>query len=403
MGFLDRFKREKTDKKNSQILESLESLFLKLFPEGQKDHDRQLNELYSHYGSKYGYQEIDSNLIFILTNYLSGTKIQEEVVSNVLSRPKNRMLREDIVFLVKYALSNHPKLNSLLITETIQEGLVEDGVDTDTIPGCTGQFGYSPSNPIPTKGINGIYDYLSRLYDTEGSLVEPTRTGCIAENISAHPIDEFIVRTTFGTLTLYFSGYHKRTSQLSPSGLILVDEKNIIISGDNDFPIGYKMTFETKEMPKLYGLRIFTCCSDEELQNVDRTFISGESVNREAIRLYNNGNIQESLLQFEHAISLNSLNAVNNKFTVLHSEKRFQEAFKYLSSLVETPLETAQGLYNLAVLLLSADCNTNYQIHKDIHTARLLLSKTISLPSDNREELREQVREQSIKVLSSLE
>lgn len=406
MRLFDFFKKKETNPSNN-LTQPIQKAFEIIFPNGVADHEKQVNELFSHFGGKYEFQEVDSNLVYVLTGYLitGNTQSRENAISQVLNRPNNRMSKNDVEYLYNFAIKNHPKLSQLLIAESMIDSLSADGCDTDTIPGGSGYYGLSPKNPIPTKGVIGIYDYLARLYDEEIKQVTYERTGAIINEVSAHPIDVFQITSSKGVENLYFSGYHKRTSELSPIGYILVDSNNTIISSGNnrDFPLGYKLTPTTKTLPKLFGLGIFTCFSDKELVGMDEYFSEAERINRQAIYISNNGNFEEALEKLEYAISKGSLNAVNNKFTVLHTCAKYDEAVKFLESIVDTTSETAQGLYNLAVLYHNADYDTNYHVDRDIVKVYRLLIKAANLPKDKREEYRTQIQDKANALIIVLE
>lgn len=156
-----------------------------LFPNGENDHQRQLNELSQYFKNKYGKEEIDSNLIYILIGYLISGKIKtiDNAISQVMARPNNYMISSDVEYLCDFAVNNHPKLQGLLITEQIMNKLSDDGCDTDTIPNGCCAFGHTSSNPIPTKGVSGIYDYLTRLYDEQTEPVRSERKGIVENKI----------------------------------------------------------------------------------------------------------------------------------------------------------------------------------------------------------------------------
>lgn len=406
MGLFDFFKKKKNDNPYKDLPPAFQKAFAVLFPNGADDHEQQLNELYAHYRSKYERQEIDSNLIFILTGYLitGDTKTKEVAVSNVLARPKNRMTKSEVEYLLDYALNNHPKLKGLIVAEEMMDMLSTDGCTTDTIPGGVGMFGYSAHNPIPTEGVIGIYDYLSRLYDGEGVAVSYERTGTVDTSISEHPIDVYQVCSAAGVSTLYFSAYHKRTSQLSPSGYVLVDANNVILSnGGTKFSIGHKLSQETLDLPKLIGINSFACFSDKELFGKDERFIEAERINKRAIVLSNNGNFNNALELLDKAISMGSLNAVNNKFADLHTSERYKDGYEFLISTIDTEMETIKGLYNLAVLYYNGENDTNYNLKQDIHRSyNLLITATIT-PINNREENAESTLERVKELMTRLE
>lgn len=407
MSIFDFFRKKKETNPYKNMPPAFQKAFIILFPNGVTDHDRQLNELFKYYKGKYEKQDLDNNLIFVLTGYLitGNTTSRDDAINQVLNRPNNKMTNSEVEYLCDYALKNHPKLSQLLLAEAIMDKLSDDGCDTDTIPGGIGLFGLSAKNPIPTKGVVGIYDYLAHLYDSNGNPIQYERTGTVEIEISSHSIDMYKIISSKGEEILYFSAYHKRTSRLAPSGFILVDNNNVIVSTSNnrEYPYGYKLNSITKLLPKLYGLNIYTCFSDKELEGKNERFVTAERINRQAIPLSNDGKYTEALMNFEKAISLGSLNAVNNKFGLLHTIEKYQEGIKHLESIIDTPLVTMQSLYNLAVLYYNGDNDTYYNLKKDNNKAYSLLLKAFSLPVDAREEYRERVRERVNSLITQLE
>lgn len=406
MGLFDFFKEKKNDNPYKNLPPSFQEAFAVLFPNGVNDHERQLKELAAHYGSKYDKQAIDSNLIFILSGYLitGNTKTHEVAISNVLARPNNRMTKTEVEYLYDYALKNHPKLKGLVVAKEIMDTLSSDGCSTDTIPGGVGLFGYSACNPIPAEGVIGIYDYLSRLYDGSGCLVSYERVGTVEREISVHPIDEFMISSAAGISKLYFSAYQKRTSQLSPSGYVLVDANKVILSnGGTTLSIGHKLDKELLDLPELMGLRSFACFSDKELTGKNEGIKEAERTNRRAIVLSNDGNYNGALERLDRAISLGSLNAVNNKFAVLHTAGRYKEGYDFLISTLDTEMETIGGLYNLAVLYYNGENDTNYNIKKDIKLSYNLLITAKTTAINEMEEFVESTVKKAKELMARLE
>lgn len=100
---------------------------------------------------------------------------------------------------------------------------------------------------------------------------------------------------------------------------------------------------------------------------------------------------------------MQSLNAVNNKFTVLITAERYHEGYKYLESIIDTPNMTILGLYNLAILYYRADFYPEYKVNKDVAKAYTLLLKAAKLPSDEREVGREHTRTKVAELISLIE
>lgn len=99
-----------------------------------------------------------------------------------------------------------------------------DGVETDDIPKGYGPFGLSKTNPIPTRGIPGSNDYLSKLRTKSGQSVQSTRLGSTsAPDVTSGMIDMYSI--SYGGVNLgvvYLCPYHKRNSTKAPEGFMLV-------------------------------------------------------------------------------------------------------------------------------------------------------------------------------------
>jgi tetratricopeptide (TPR) repeat protein len=128
-----------------------------------------------------------------------------------------------------------------------------------------------------------------------------------------------------------------------------------------------------------------------------------KALNKKAIILSNQEKFEGALDALDKAISLQSLNAVNNKFTVLITAERYHEGYKYLESIIDTPNMTVLGLYNLAILYYRADYYADYKVDKNISKAYKLLVKAASLPNDEREVGREHTRTKVTELISQLE
>lgn len=232
MGLFDIFKQNKQQSMMDKIAPSMQQIFSILFPKGEEDHKRQINVLYEHFSGRYERTEIDNNLIFILSGFLitGETKSLDSALVNLLSRSRNIMTRDDAEYLCSFATSNHPKLAILNAISEYERQSRQDGCTTDILPNGKGEFGYCNDNPIPTKGITGIYDYLSRLRDFNDNEIRYERLGSGFSSVSEHPIDIYKIFNSNGTIkTLYFSGYHQVTSKKAPANFKLYDSSGYLL------------------------------------------------------------------------------------------------------------------------------------------------------------------------------
>ena len=98
--------------------------------------------------------------------------------------------------------------------------------ELDEIPQGIGEFGLEKTNPIPTYGIPENETYLRSLRTSNRELLRYRRTGSFEiENISKR-IDEYEIFNAVGDTIafIYFSPYHKKTSEKSPQGFYLKGE-----------------------------------------------------------------------------------------------------------------------------------------------------------------------------------
>ena len=105
----------------------------------------------------------------------------------------------------------------------LMSALAADGCDADELPGASGEFGLSLSNPIPTKTILGSTSYLARLRTPDGEKVLYERIGSFSSEVSPNPIDGYAIKHPNGTDlgTLYLSPYQKRNSKKVPRGFTI--------------------------------------------------------------------------------------------------------------------------------------------------------------------------------------
>ena len=100
----------------------------------------------------------------------------------------------------------------------------KDGVDTDDIQKGYGPYGLCKTNPVPTRGIPGSNEYLSRLRTKDGHSIESSRIGSTrAEDVTSGAIDMYSISSGGVSLgTVYLCPYHKRNSEKAPEGFRLV-------------------------------------------------------------------------------------------------------------------------------------------------------------------------------------
>ncbi len=105
------------------------------------------------------------------------------------------------------------------------DAMCEAGVDADEMPNGIGEYGLTPTNPIPSRTIFGSTAYLGRLRAADGAKVAYERLGSAQSSFSPHPIDMYGVKHPNGRnlATLYISPYQKRISAKAPRGFLLAE------------------------------------------------------------------------------------------------------------------------------------------------------------------------------------
>lgn len=405
MGFLDFFKRKKKDSYLDNLPPAMRKAFDVLFPKGVDDHNRQLDELSKHFGGKYKREDIDSYLIFILTGYLitGDSKTKESSIDKLMARKIHHMSKADVEHLYDFALSNHPKLSSLLTLQSAMDVLSDDGCDTDTIPGGRGLFGFSSENPIPTHGVEGIYEYLDHLRDKKGNKIKYERIGSVETCISQHPVDLYKITSPNNpdTIRLFLSAYHKRNSQLSPSNFVLVDSNDIVVSsGGTEFAIGHRCIPNNPPTQKLVAINYFGLISPKDYANFPTEIVEAEKLNYQGFIKSNNGDTEGAIATLNLAIERGSANAINSLFAVLHSADRFQEALLSLRAALQHGHRSAALFYNLAVIYSGYD--THYTINPDKEFVISYLKKSLELPEDGTEEFRASIQNKAKAFLKEL-
>ena len=94
------------------------------------------------------------------------------------------------------------------------------GYDSNEIPFSVGEFGLTPTNPIPVRGITGIRVYLSKLRTDKGTKVVCKRVQAIKDSGQPGPTDEYYAFSEGGEFLskIYISAYHQRISRKAPRG-----------------------------------------------------------------------------------------------------------------------------------------------------------------------------------------
>jgi hypothetical protein len=98
--------------------------------------------------------------------------------------------------------------------------LSADGTEADEIPESVGEFGLTPTNPIPTVNVFGNRAYLDRLGTSDGRVVYHARRGSVVPEGSKRPVDIYDLTDQQGNYVgaIYICPYHRKNSEKTPAG-----------------------------------------------------------------------------------------------------------------------------------------------------------------------------------------
>lgn len=164
---------------------------------------------------------------FLLKNY--ETSINDLKMSVELN-PENEKNIKPYIDECKKRVSENPKtllndfLNNPIVKQQqaiydMQKNMIdnETSTDKDEIPWGEGEFGYSPSNPIPTHTSFGSISYLAKLKTMKGEKIKYSRLGSTTAINIQNPVDIYEISDSSGFICkLYISMYHKRNSDKVP-------------------------------------------------------------------------------------------------------------------------------------------------------------------------------------------
>ncbi len=181
--------------------------------------------------------------------------------SNLFKSKKEKEI-ETIFNRINLILNSDEEQNKLL-PEALKKNC--DPSPTNTIPGATGDFGHTITNPIPVNGPLGEITYLSRL------LVQKTGEKIFFHRLGScnDCIDVYEVISISGKYydILYFDMYYLHKSRLIPKGYMLQDQVTTIrgINGfSSNFPINFKDVLMS-QTEKMIGYP----CIDTDAKNID--------------------------------------------------------------------------------------------------------------------------------------
>lgn len=123
------------------------------------------------------------------------------------------------------ALQENPLFQQQKALFDAMSAMCVGGVDANELPNGHGDFGLTPTNPVPCKTVYGSTAYLGRLRASDGTKVVYERIGSVQSDVSPNPIDAYDVAHRDGRklATIYISPYHQRISERAPRGFVLAE------------------------------------------------------------------------------------------------------------------------------------------------------------------------------------
>lgn len=158
---------------------------------------------------------------------------------------KRKKQEKEISFEFALAFINSIEMQNEALKRTGFYSMYANGGTMDIIPNAYGEFGRTPTNPIPVNGSYGEITYLSRLRvkDT-GSIVVFHRLGSFGTNeVCKHPVDGFELVSLDGKFRdkLFLDMYHLGQSTKLPDGyakLEVLKGLTGVPESISDFPLG---------------------------------------------------------------------------------------------------------------------------------------------------------------------
>ena len=146
-----------------------------------------------------------------------------------MKRVDNPFTRDDALKIYKYVAKKQfqkvfPNAPEVMFEKRYKTlGNYEDGATTDVIPGAYGEYGFSVTNPIPTRGIPSNEIYLKSLSLLSGEPFHWERIGSFGAPNIENPIDGYEIISDRGEnlCTIYISPYQKTISKTAPKGFYI--------------------------------------------------------------------------------------------------------------------------------------------------------------------------------------
>lgn len=225
MGLFDIFKKKKA---KSELEALVAEMRQKMFPGGNIEIQRQVNEVSGMLTKNYENGVVTSGLLYMTSLiYTAQDKSALRIVQNgALRRPDNKLSEIDAMILYKYVVRQQfNKTFHIDNEEAFEEfyrsiGNMDDGATTDVIPGAYGEYGLCSTNPVPVRGIPANEYYLKKLALISGDEFTWKRVGSTSAPNIKDPIDIYSITTKSGVYIcdIFISPYQNVISNKPPRG-----------------------------------------------------------------------------------------------------------------------------------------------------------------------------------------
>lgn len=238
----------KSRSQKESVIEIVEEINQKLFPEGQEQMNNETRRLSSLLNNRYSLEDVKVAFLHACSIFLlSPDKTQNSVISSIQYHPKNNLDRHSIIIVYQFVAEKfllrrtENKTGDMQVLLDYVNGNFNTGCTENIIPEGYGPYGLTETNPIPTKGILANESYLSKLRTLKGEKINWKRIGSTNARNIENPIDIYNVTTEKGLDMgcIFISPYQNHTSTESPMGFVHIDS----ISTTPPYPVCHQLIY----------------------------------------------------------------------------------------------------------------------------------------------------------------
>jgi hypothetical protein len=217
----------------------IDELYLKIFPNGEKDLAELTNNLLKIINNSMSWEEAKHlSLAAAITAYSDGgfssrfclERLHQHIAGkDCLKYFTEQTLQEFYALLRKYHKPKEIDLRNVFPKEHLDEllDLIKSNPQTtneDEISDTIGEFGLEPTNPVPVFGVPNNNVYLGRLRTPDGNPIYWDRVGSMKVENIYEPVDNYNIYDVNNNkiANIYISSYHLKISKKAPKGFIII-------------------------------------------------------------------------------------------------------------------------------------------------------------------------------------